>query len=123
MTICTGTTGKNPNILTGENIYKQRTLHKFANGRALIAQKWIDIVSRWMPLIIAQNPDIILSLPTNPDIIAQNITEHPIILSLPKNTIYHLPPEIHQGLPTNNSEFRIWNLQADRTSEFLIENI
>jgi len=39
MTICTGTTGKNPNILTGENIYKQRTLHKFANGRALIAQK------------------------------------------------------------------------------------
>ena len=32
-TICTGTTGKNPNILTGENIYKQRTLHKFANGQ------------------------------------------------------------------------------------------
>ena len=62
-----------------------------------------------MPLIIAQNPDpdIILSLPTNSDIIAQNITEHPIILSLPKNTIYHLPPEIHQGLPTNNSRIQL----------------
>jgi hypothetical protein len=32
MTICTGTTGKIPDILLGENLYEQRKLHKFVNG-------------------------------------------------------------------------------------------
>jgi len=34
MTMCTGsgTTGKIPDILLGENIYEQRKLHKFING-------------------------------------------------------------------------------------------